>query len=115
MLKGLKESENQNHNIIVTNEYKEEINYKTPYEQTIEFKKIKEYLRGQNKLVYVTDTIKRLFKIFLFLVHHFGTPLAIYIGRTPERRSEIQHGLYCGDQQRTLPGPVPGGVRCGVQ
>ncbi len=63
MLKGLKESENQNHNIIVTNEYKEEINYKTPYEQTIEFKKIKEYLRGQNKLVYVTDTIKRLFKI----------------------------------------------------
>ena len=63
MLKSLKESENQNHNIIVTNEYKEEINYKTPYEQTIEFKKIKEYLRGQNKLVYVTDTIKRLFKI----------------------------------------------------
>ena len=61
MLKNLKESENQNHNIIVTNEYKDKT--ETIYEQTIEFKKVKEYLKGQDKLIYVTDTIKNLFKI----------------------------------------------------
>ena len=65
-MEQIKESEYNNHNIIVTSEYKNdkkslEDNI-VSYEDTIEFKKIKQSLDNQN-LIYVTDTIKDIFKL----------------------------------------------------
>ena len=65
-MEQIKESEYNNHNIIVTSEYKNDkkaVEDKiVSYEDTIEFKKIKQSLDNQN-LIYVTDTIKDIFKL----------------------------------------------------
>lgn len=63
MLKNDKESGYSSNNIIVTNEYRVDSKQSvTSYEDTVEFKKIKQFLNGQ-KLVYVTEHLKNLFKL----------------------------------------------------